>query len=1220
MDCRVINEIKQIEEKLDLLCKKTERRSDNNDSTLEKIDLDFEQKIKEIDNYYQQCKAKISANNAIINRLHSMIEMLPSADRIKYGAKKVVMPNRIDINYISNLFVNIRTDTFVSFLKRTFRIDGYYKYSEMVRDFLMLCAETEKYLLKQNEDIKSIATAEIEQKQSAAKKSRNFKIKEQQDYVKQETEREKAEQNAFLTSPLIAGFDSRLKNEINDSGVDKDDWDSYDPRRAKKIEVPIGYISIPFCSGASSLREKVKKDLMHGMSKYVKEGNFYIPYLISTRDPLKLLVKYLSNNEKVASEQIQLILLRMLRNSPADTYNIHFVDPENKGENIGILNSSAEENAKISIFAHNTKDEIRRLFKDLEKEIDDIGRQIGSYKSVYDYNLANNNAIKENILVLFDFPKSVSIEDISIFELLVKNAKRCGLHIIIATEQRALSNIKHLYKNLPEDIDWSFANDFTWCNIDIGAFGNKSNVGLVSLPRDDKIIYPTSIKKGDVFTGIITNIKEVTARDKFVKVNINSPIEASAHSDSVYFLRKVQDLKTGDYVKVEAIDNPKSCVNLDLIEKVKDFDQNSGIYIFNSESLSQYHRDFIKKYREKCVGGVKTDNTFSNFFNINEKIIYKNATNGLRLPIMANIGKQGGVSDLVMGTTNSVHTMITGSTGSGKSTFLHAIISSILMNYHPNDVELWLVDYGVVEFNFYYSNLPPHVKFISLENSEEFTYSFLTYVEGLFKKRSELFKKEGVESIQEYRKRHGHLSMSRIVLMIDEFHNMAQHVQKNPEYKIKLENLLTECRKLGLSCIFSDQTISSGMLGLTERSKEQIKNRLAMINSIYEMKNTLGLAQENYTSELVLRMERSETGEIWYKDSETLVPVKYKGIYISKAERLEIIEKVRKNHQDLAHSSNVVKINSTERQVFPKKQFKTLPVNDDSVTLYLGTPVTIEDRFAIELERRYNQNMLLAGRNIELKRDVLLNVLRSIAMRDDSEAIIIADSYDPLYKVLKNSDFEKNMKCKMTICTDVQRICYEINRLESDVRERKKSENEKFVIWLGMGDLFAEFAVSPAKKDENPMFEESTERIVVTDEAVDEAIKTAEKDPDLIKQAEKEGRSVREMILAMFSNTEKVEETVSLSDDMIYNATKDVLNLFAKSSRFGIYNVVVVDNSRELTSRRDIKLENFGHMVLLNMPRNDFGDFGIRSDEINVDDNSAMYHNGIVKKKFRPYI
>ena len=188
---------------------------------------------------------------------------------------------------------------------------------------------------------------------------------------------------------------------------------------------------------------------------------------------------------------------------------------------------------------------------------------------------------------------------------------------------------------------------------------------------------------------------------------------------------------------------------------------------------------------------------------------------------------------------------------------------------------------------------------------------------------------------------------------------------------------MTECRKLGLSCVFGDHTIS-GMLGLTERSKEQIRNRLAMHNSIHEMKNTLGLAQENYTSDLILQMERSENGEVWYKDSETLVPVKYKGVYISKAERLDIIEKARKNHQDFAHSKDVIKINGAERQAFHEKQLERSIIDTESIQLYLGTPVTIEKRFEIELERRYNQNILVAGRNIELKRDILLMIQISI--------------------------------------------------------------------------------------------------------------------------------------------------------------------------------------------------------------------------------------------------
>ena len=37
------------------------------------------------------------------------------------------------------------------------------------------------------------------------------------------------------------------------------------------------------------------------------------------------------------------------------------------------------------------------------------------------------------------------------------------------------------------------------------------------------------------------------------------------------------------------------------------------------------------------------------------------------------------------------------------------LITSIILNYHPDDVELWLVDYNKVEFAEYIANPPLHV-------------------------------------------------------------------------------------------------------------------------------------------------------------------------------------------------------------------------------------------------------------------------------------------------------------------------------------------------------------------------------------------------------------------------------------------------------------------------------------------------------------------------------
>ena len=44
--------------------------------------------------------------------------------------------------------------------------------------------------------------------------------------------------------------------------------------------------------------------------------------------------------------------------------------------------------------------------------------------------------------------------------------------------------------------------------------------------------------------------------------------------------------------------------------------------------------------------------------------------------------------------------------------------------------------------------------------------------------------------------------MTRLLIIVDEFHVMSQHAQLETEYKTKLENILSEARALGISCCF----------------------------------------------------------------------------------------------------------------------------------------------------------------------------------------------------------------------------------------------------------------------------------------------------------------------------------------------------------------------------------------------------------------------------------
>lgn len=1209
MKNQFIDEIKKIESKVNALHndtvavqKSNERRQQQLNNDLERIEGKYRRALNDIDDTKRQYHNAIVENQRIIDNLRSMINMLPEKVRTECQPVTVSMPSSIDIGYIASLFDNITTDTLSSAVKRLFRTGGHYKYTEMVKDFLMLCAEAELYLLNEIQTLTANSSAEVATRTKIAEDDHRTELARHEKLAEQLKAEETAEtlaivkkRNDFLSSNLIMGFSERMAMALSDSGALESDWKSYDPKRDRKYDLPIGNIAVPFKTESKSLQ----KALIERIPEYARDGFFSIPYIAKLTEPLRLLFKYSAENEKKASEQIQLILLRMLRSAPADTFDIYFVDPEDRGNNIGILNAASEENEKISIYTRNSKDEIRALFKQLEKEIDDVGRLIGSYNSVYEYNQANGNATKEKVLVLFDFPKSISAEEISIFGVLVNNAKRCGLHIIVAT-----------------GIDWSFVDENSWCIIDIFAKKKRTTIGFPKIFDRSKI---ENRKNGDIF---IANVRDISISSNgklaIFKISANdidlgdALLEVKAKSTR---WERFKSIAIGEYIKVR-VTAPRSVELVDLMTE-DEYDAYAKVFNYAIESLRLCHKSFVTLYRKAYADGLIIDNTFSHLFNISDVTSYKDGTDGLHLPVMVRTGKNGGVSDLVIGTSTSTHTLITGNTSSGKSTFLHMIISSIIMNYHPDDVEIWLVDYGKVEFNDYYQHTPPHVRFISLEKSAEFTYSFLDYLHEFFSKREKLFEAEGVTSIQGYRKKHGRLSMPRVVLIVDEFHNMTQHVQQNIDYRQILENALAEYRKFGFSCIFSNQTVS-GLQGLTDTAKLQIKNRIALSNEIAEMKETLRVGNDNYTDDMLHRMERTSVGELWYKEWTSVSDFsinQFKGIYINHKERTQVLTNVCNSGVRVNNDTYVKRINSSERQLISLEQIQAKAITSMSsrkFDLCLGSPVTVEKMFSFTVEHRYNHNLLLVGRNIKLKRDIIINILLNAYLMKNFDIYIYADERDELFETLQDVNYFRSKTCNIKVFSDISKLCFSINNVVELITS-KETQKKTLIFWFGLSDLFDEFNVSPRKENIKFANAETKDESTIT---IDD-IELLENDEILIEEAKSLGITVREMLynLSGDSQIKAVKE-----NDYSYNACEDVLKIITNGGKFNIHSVIALDGGYDFRKTKGLNGDNFIHKIVLNIPKEDLFELGIRSHNIELEEGmSALYTDGSRFQKFRPY-
>lgn len=135
-----------------------------------------------------------------------------------------------------------------------------------------------------------------------------------------------------------------------------------------------------------------------------------------------------------------------------------------------------------------------------------------------------------------------------------------------------------------------------------------------------------------------------------------------------------------------------------------------------------------------------------------------------------------------------------------RDNLLHNIITTIVKNTHPDDIELWLIDFGKIEFGRYVKAVPPHVRYLICEDSEAIIYDIIDRIADVINKRQNIFKDNGWTAFGDvsYEK-----YMPLVVVMINETDVMLQAVNKNTDYVEKLGFILKRAEESGFRFILS---------------------------------------------------------------------------------------------------------------------------------------------------------------------------------------------------------------------------------------------------------------------------------------------------------------------------------------------------------------------------------------------------------------------------------
>ena len=365
----------------------------------------------------------------------------------------------------------------------------------------------------------------------------------------------------------------------------------------------------------------------------------------------------------------------------------------------------------------------------------------------------------------------------------------------------------------------------------------------------------------------------------------------------------------------------------------------------------------------------------------NGRLWTSSSRTGLDVPL----GRAGAtkLQHMRLGHGTSQHVLVAGKTGSGKSTFLHALITNLALHYSSDEIEFYLIDFKKgVEFKTYAAYGLPHARVIAIESDREFGLSVLQRLDGVLKERGDLFRHHGVQDLPSYREAQPDSHMPRLLLVIDEFHEFFVEDDKiGQTAALLLDRLVRQGRAFGIHVLLGSQTLG-GAYSLARSTLGQVAVRVALQCS--ETDAHLILSEENAAARLLTR-----PGEAIYNDANGLIEGNhpFQIAWLGEERREIYLEEMR----ELARSRDIVvpppiifegnipadpAANPDLSQLLQFPLWEAPPLEP---TIWLGDPVEIKGPTSVRLRRQSGSNMVIVGQDDVAAFGIMASAMVSLA-------------------------------------------------------------------------------------------------------------------------------------------------------------------------------------------------------------------------------------------------
>jgi len=236
------------------------------------------------------------------------------------------------------------------------------------------------------------------------------------------------------------------------------------------------------------------------------------------------------------------------------------------------------------------------------------------------------------------------------------------------------------------------------------------------------------------------------------------------------------------------------------------------------------------------------------------------------MPVVADINKMP-------------HLLIAGTTGSGKSVLINAIISSILFRASPEEVKFIMVDPKRVELTPY--NDIPHLLTPVITDVGKVVHA-LKWATAEMERRYRLFEEMSVKNIAGYNELSGFQAMPYIIIIVDEMADVMMSKNAN-EVEESIVRIAQMARAVGIHLILATQRPSVNVL--TGLIKANIPARIAF--QVTSMIDSRVIIDTPGAEKLLGK------GDMLYIPPDTAKPKRIQGAFVSDKEIKNLIDFIR---------------------------------------------------------------------------------------------------------------------------------------------------------------------------------------------------------------------------------------------------------------------------------------------------------------------------------------